>query len=249
MSYKLTDAELSWLDTSHAKRAGGRLTHEELGWLDSIFTQVNEELHETVSKLGVAPLRHQVQDAQATGLERVSLRLSRGLIKRAHAEDFLALEAAGRVRLSSATRKAETKRLKRKYKKRKKYTFRYGRKHNKQKAKTRKEYNNRKWEKDPLSRIKYTFNKPVHITPAEWAEYVQPVWEKYERKYLKFKCSERTMTVFNLVLEYHPPRERYARQTPKPVIVYDGYTQAVHAACAGQLKALHSEAVHSTMKK
>ena len=82
MSYKLTDAELSWLDTSHAKRAGGRLTHEELGWLDSIFTQVNEELHETVSKLGVAPLRHHVQDAQATGLERVSLRLNRGLIKR-----------------------------------------------------------------------------------------------------------------------------------------------------------------------
>ena len=230
MSYKLTDAELSWLDTSHAKRAGGRLTHEELGWLDSIFTQVNEELHETVSKLGVAPLRHHVQDAQATGLERVSLRLNRGLIKRAHAEDFLALEAAGRVRLSSATRKAETKRLKRKYKKRKKYTFRYGRKHNKQKAKTRKEYNNRKWEKDPLSRIKYTFNKPVHITPAEWAEYIQPVWEKYERKYLKFKCSERTMTVFNLVLEYHPPRERYARQTPKPVIVYDGHSEAVHAS-------------------
>ena len=118
MSYKLTDAELSWLD--------------------NVFTQVNEELHETVSKLGVAPLRHQVQDAQATGLERVSLRLSRGLIKRAHAEDFLALEAAGRVRLSSATRKAETKRLKRKYKKRKKYTLRYGRKHNKQNAKTRK---------------------------------------------------------------------------------------------------------------
>ena len=85
-----------------------------------------------------------------------------------------------------------------------KYTFRYGRKHNKQKAKTRKEYNNRKWEKDPLGRIKYTFNKPVHITPAEWAEYIQPVWEKYERKYLKFKCSERTMTVFNLVLSITP---------------------------------------------
>ena len=40
MSYKLTDAELSWLD--------------------NVFTQVNEELHETVSKLGVAPLRHHV---------------------------------------------------------------------------------------------------------------------------------------------------------------------------------------------
>ena len=212
MSYKLTDAELSWLD--------------------NVFTQVNEELHETVSKLGVAPLRHHVQDAQATGLERVSLRLSRGLIKRAHAEDFLALEAAGRVRLSSATRKAETKRLKRKYKKRKKYTFRYGRKHNKQKAKTRKEYNNRKWEKDPLTRLKYTSRKPVNITQEDWDRCIAPVWEQYDRKHLKIKGGDRDngYTIHNMLLEYHPPRERYARKTPKPVVVYDGYSQAVYDA-------------------
>ena len=208
MSYKLTDAELSWLD--------------------NVFTQVNEELHETVSKLGVAPLRHHVQDAQATGLERVSLRLSRGLIKRAHAEDFLALEAAGRVRLSSATRKAETKRLKRKYKKRKKYTFRYGRKHNKQKAKTRKEYNNRRWEKAPLERLRYTSRKPVAITQEDWDRCIAPVWNRYERKYLKLKCSGDRMTIHNLVIEYHAPREKYARQTPKPIVVYDGYSQAVY---------------------
>ena len=214
MSYKLTDAELSWLD--------------------NVFTQVNEELHETVSKLGVAPLRHHVQDAQATGLERVSLRLNRGLIKRAHAEDFLALEAAGRVRLSSATRKAETKRLKRKYKKRKKYTFRYGRKHNKQKAKTRKEYNNRKWEKDPLTRLKYTSHRPVNITQADWDRCIAPVWEQYDRKHLKIKGGDRDngYTIHNMLLEYHPPRERYARKTPKPVVVYDGYSQAVHDSMA-----------------
>lgn len=208
MSYKLTDAELSWLD--------------------NVFTQVNEELHETVSKLGVAPLRHHVQDAQATGLERVSLRLSRGLIKRAHAEDFLALEAAGRVRLSSATRKAETKRLKRKYKKRKKYTFRYGRKHNKQKAKTRREFNNRRWEKAPLERLRYTSRKPVAITQEDWDRCIAPVWNRYERKYLKLKCTGDRMTIHNLVIEYHAPREKYARQTPKPAVVYDGYSQAVY---------------------
>ena len=208
MSYKLTDAELSWLD--------------------NVFTHVNEELHERVATLAATPLVHRVQDATATGLERVSLRLSRGLIKRAHAEDFLALEAAGRVRLSSATRKAETKRLKRKYKKRKKYTFRYGRKHNKQKAKTRREFNNRRWEKAPLERLRYTSRKPVAITQEDWDRCIAPVWNRYERKYLKLKCTGDRMTIHNLVIEYHAPREKYARQTPKPIVVYDGYSQAVY---------------------
>lgn len=206
------------------------LTDAELSWLDTVFTQVNEELHERLATLDTKPVAHHVQDSAATGLERVSLRLNRGLIKRAHAEDFIALEGMGRVRLSKETRKAEIKRLKRKYKKRKKYTFRYGRKHNKQKERTKKEYNNKRWERDPLSRIKYTFNKPVHITPEEWQEYIAPVWGKYDRKYLKLKCSESRMTVFNLVIEYHPPRERYARKVPPTVVVYDGYTEAVHAA-------------------
>lgn len=152
------------------------------------------------------------------------------IYKRAHAADFIALEAAGRVRLSSETRKAELKRLKRKYKKRKKYTFRYGRKHGKQKEKTRKEYNNKRWERDPLSRLKYTFRKPVSISQEEWDEYIAPVWDRYDRKYLKLKCTEPKMTVYNVVIEYHEPRERYARKTPPAVIVYDGYSEAVHSA-------------------
>jgi hypothetical protein len=207
-----------------------KLTDAELGWLDTIFTQVNEELHESVSKLGQTPLAWALLDGGENGLERVRERLEREIYRRAHASDFLALEALGRVRLSKETRKAEVKRLKRKYKKRKKYTFRYGRKHNKQKERTKKEYNNKRWERDPLSRLKYTFRKPVHITQQEWDEYIAPVWEKYDRKYLKLKCSEPKMTVFNLLIEYHPPRERYARKTPTPVVVYDGYTEAVHAA-------------------
>lgn len=195
-----------------------------------VFNTVNEELHESVSKLGSAPLQWLVQDSSVSSLHGVSRRLKGDIYKRAHAEDFLALEAVGRVRLSRETRKAELKRLKRKYKKRKKYTFRYGRKHNKKKEVTKKEYNNKRWERDPLTRLKYTFRKPVHITQEEWDTHIAPVWNQYERKYLKLKCSEPRMTVFNLLIEYHAPRERYARKVPPAVVVYDGYTEAVHAA-------------------
>lgn len=207
-----------------------KLTDTELAWLDTVFTQVNEELHESVSKLGGKPLVWAVQDTAVSSLHGVSGRLKGDIYKRAHAADFIALEAVGRVRLSTETRKAEVKRLKRKYKKRKKYTFRYGRKHGKQKEKTRKEYNNKRWERDPLSRLKYTFRKPVAISPDEWAEHIAPVWNRYDRKYLKLKCSEPRMTVFNLLIEYHAPRERYARKVPPAVVVYDGYSQAVHYA-------------------
>ena len=226
----LTDSELAWLDTRSDTRSGTRLTPEELGWLDTIFTQVNEEMHESLAKLGRAPLVHTLQDTAVSSLHGSSERLRRTLIKRAHAEDFIALEALGRVRLSKETRKAELKRLKRKYKKRKKYTFRYGRKHNKQKAKARKEYNNRRWEKNPLERLRHTSRKPVAITQADWDRCIAPVWDKYDRKYLRIKGGEDSYTIHNLILEYTPPRERYARKTPKPVIVYDGYSQAVYDA-------------------
>ena len=208
------------------------LTQSELSWLDTVFTQVNEELHESLAKLGRAPLVHTLQDTAVSSLHGSSERLRRTLIKRAHAEDFIALEALGRVRLSKETRKAELKRLKRKYKKRKKYTFRYGRKHNKQKAKTRKEYNNRRWENAPLERLRHTSRKPVAITQADWDRCIGPVWNKYDRKYLRIKGGEDSYTIHNLILEYTPPRERYARKTPKPVIVYDGYSQAVHDSMA-----------------
>lgn len=231
----LTDSELAWPDTRSDTRSGTRLTPEELGWLDTVFTQVNEEMHESLAKLGRAPLVHTLQDTAVSSLHGSSERLRRTLIKRAHAEDFIALEALGRVRLSKETRKAELKRLKRKYKKRKKYTFRYGRKHNKQKAKTRKEYNNRRWEKDPLTRLKYTSRKPVNITQADWDRCIASVWEQYDRKHLKIKGGDRDngYTIHNMLLEYHPPRERYARKTPKPVAVYNGFDQAVYDNMGG----------------
>ena len=206
-----------------------KLTEEELAWLDNVFTHVNEELHQRVVELSSTPVAHRVQDATATGLERVSLRLNRGLIKRAHAEDFLVLEAAGRVRLSKETRKAEAKRLKRKYKKRKKYTFRYGRKHNKQKEQTKKRRNEKLWADDPYTRFRYTSRKPVKITREEWDRCIGPVWGKYPRKQLKFRGgSAEGYTLYTTVLLYYPHREKYAKQAPKPVVVYNGYDQAVH---------------------
>lgn len=204
------------------------LTSEELAWLDTVFTTVNEELHERLATLSSEPLAYRVQDSSASSLQGVTARSRGDIYRRAHAEDFIALEALGRVRLSTATRKAELKRLKRKYKKRKKYTFRYGRKHNKQKYKTRKEYNNKRWLKAPLERLRYTSRKPVAISQEEWDRCIAPVWDRYDRKHLKLKCTSPKMTVHTLVIEYHPPRERYARKVPTPIVVYNGYDQAIY---------------------
>lgn len=213
----------------------GNLTEEELSWLDSIFSTMNEELNETLAKLGAAPLAHTLPPVGVSSLGAHTERLRRDLIKRAHADNFIVLEALGRVRLSKETRRAELKRLKRLHKKRKRYTFRYGRKHNKHKAQTKKQYNNRRWEKDPLTRLKYTSRKPVNITQADWDRCIAPVWEQYDRKHLKIKGGDRDngYTIHNMLLEYHPPRERYARKTPKPVVVYNGFDQVVYDNMGG----------------
>lgn len=209
-----------------------RLTSEELSWLDTIFTQVEEELRVSVSDIGSVPLSYLASSPMSgSALESHRERNRRVLIRRASQEDFIALEALGKCKLSKETRRAELKRLKRKYKKRKKYKLKYGKKHHKQKEVTKREYNNRRWEKQPLERFKYTSRKPVRITQEEWDKYIQPVWQQYDRKYIKFRGGDaKGYTAFNLILEYHPPKERYARKKPTPVIVYDGYDQAVYAA-------------------
>lgn len=209
------------------------LTPEEVAWLDTIFSMRNEELHQSVSTLNAVPLAWLAQDSYAKAADARTERLRGIIYARAHAEDFIALEGMGRVRLSKETRRAELKRLKRKYKKRKKYTFRYGRKHNKLKAKTRKEFNNRRWEKAPLERLRYTSRKPVHITQEDWDRCIAPVWNQYDRKYLKLRCSEKAYTIHNTVIVYTAPRERYSRTVPKPVVVYDGYSQAVYDSLGG----------------
>lgn len=200
----------------------------EISMLEDVLAEMQKQVSNSVSELEQQPLRYLASPEPEKGLHRQPERSRGVLVKRAHAEDFIVLEALGRVRLSEETKKAERRRLKRRYGQRKKYTFRYGRKHNKQKAKTRKEYNNRRWENDPLTRLKHTSRKPVNISKEEWDRCIGPVWTQYDRKYLKLKCNEEKMTIHNLIIEYQPPRERYARKTPKPMVVYDGYNQAVY---------------------
>lgn len=206
------------------------LSDTDLSFLDDVLGKVYEELSVDVSKLDAAPLAHRVQDALGRPVYGVVERSRRTLIKRAHAEDFIALEGLGRVRLSEGTRRAERKRLKRLYKKRKKYTLRYGRKHNKLKAQTKARRNEKRWDSDPYTRFKYSSRKPVRISREDWDRCIQPVWEQYDRKHLKIKGGDRDngYTIHNMLLEYHPPRERYARKTPKPVVVYNGFDQAVY---------------------
>jgi hypothetical protein len=197
---------------------------------------VSEELNENVSKLGLVPLSY-----TPTGLSSVSAVEShtermRLMIKReAHSEDFIALEALDRVRLSEETRKAEMRRLNRKYGRRKKYKLRYGKRshHKTKEANTnarKKEYNNKRWETAPLDRLRYSLRKPVDISQDDWDRCVAPVWNQYDRKYLKVKCSAPKLTIHTMVLEYHPPKERYARKSPTVQVVYDGYSQAVYDA-------------------
>lgn len=202
-----------------------------------MFSKVYEELHRSVSTLNAQPVSYLASPLEGKALESVLERSKRVLVRRAHQEDFIALEALGRVKLSKETRKAELKRLKRKYKKRKKYTFRYGRKHNKQKARTKKEYNNRRWEANPLERLKYSLRCPVEISQEDWDRCIKPVWEQYDRKHLKIRHKGRRATIYTMSLIYHPPRERYARQSPKPVVVYDGANQAVYDSMNGCLMA------------
>ena len=75
----------------------------------------------------------------------------------------------------------------------------------------------------------------MNITQADWDRCIAPVWEQYDRKHLKIKGGDRDngYTIHNILLEYHPPRERYARKTPKPVVVYNGFDQAVYDSMGG----------------
>lgn len=198
-----------------------------------MFTQVSEELNEKLVELGAVPLRYHSTGLHAeSSVEGHTERLRRALKREAHSEDFIALEALGRVRLSDQTRKAELRRLNRKYGRRKKYKLKYGKKHHKQKEATavraKAKHNNARWDKDPLTRLKYTLRKNVLISQQDWDRCIAPVWNKYDRKYLRIRCKDKDMNIHNIVIIYNPPKERYSRKTPKPEVVYDGYSQAVH---------------------
>ena len=204
------------------------LTDAELDWISTIMSSIDAEDAERLSVADVsitAPTdAPEVQTCRTEALRRIQ--------KEAHAKNYLVEEVMGKCKLSQATREVEERRLKKLGRKRKEYKLK-SRKHWKQKEKTRKEYNNRLWERDPLSRLKYTFRNGCDITPEEWNRKVAPIWDRYGHKHLKIKTvGGGRMTVHNLVLVYHPPRERYSHKTPKPVVVYYGPDEAVYDSMA-----------------
>lgn len=204
MSYKLTNADLVWLDTV----------------MGTIDTEDSERLSQPNPSI---TLTQPSVDKQVCRTEAL-----RAIVSEASKRNFLVEEVMGKCKLSQATRELEERRLRRLGTKRKEYKLK-SRKHWKQKEKTRKEYNNRLWERDPLSRIKYTFRAGCDITPEEWERKVAPVWNRYGHKHLKIsRTGMGRLTIYNLVLTYHPPRERYAREQPRPVRVYYGPDEAVY---------------------
>lgn len=204
----------------------GILTKEDLVWLDTIMSSIATEDAERLSTADVsvtAPMG--TPDVQTCRTEAL-----RSIQKEAHSQNFVVLEVMGKCKLSKKTRKAEERRLRKQASKRKEYKLK-SRKHWKQKEKTRKEYNNRLWERDPLSRIKYTFRAGCDITPEEWERKVAPVWNKYDRKNVKIsRLGDGRLTIHNMVLTYHAPRERYSRKVPKPEVIYYGPDEAVYDA-------------------
>lgn len=205
----------------------GILTDEDLAWINTIMQRTHAEHSQ---RLSVADVR---VTAPTVAPEAQTCRTAslRAIQKEAHSHNYLVLEIMGKCKLSAKTRKAEEARLKKQSRKRKEYKLK-SRKHWKQKDKTRKEYNNRLWERDPLSRLKYTFRQGCDITPEQWQAKVAVIWNRYGHKHLKISSTGGRLTVYSLVLHYHAPRERYSRSTPKPVRVYYGPDEAVYDAMA-----------------
>lgn len=202
----------------------GILTDAELAWINTIMGTIDTEDAERLSVGDVSLTLPQVPELSRT----CRTEALRAIVSEASNRNFLVDEVMGKCKLSQATREVEERRLRRLGTKRKEYKLK-SRKHWKQKDKTRKEYNNRLWERDPLSRIKYTFRAGCDITPEEWDRKVKPVWSRYGHKHLKIsRVGTGRLTLYNLVLTYHPPRERYSREQPKPVRVYYGPDEAVY---------------------
>ena len=204
------------------------LSVDELAWLNGMLARIDTEDAERLAVSDVTLTAPTV----APEVQTCRTEVLRAIQRDAHGHNFLVDEIMGKCRLSKKTRKAEERRLRKQSSKRKEYKLK-SRKHWKQKEKTRKEYNNRLWERDPLSRLKYTFRNGCDITPEEWNRKIKPVWDRYGHKHLKIKTvGGGRMTVHNLVLVYHPPRERYSHKTPKPVVVYYGPDEAVYDSMA-----------------
>jgi hypothetical protein len=142
----------------------------------------------------------------------------------AASESFLVAELEGRCKLSKETRLKEEKRLAKRGKKRKPYTYRDGsRKHRKTKEATKRRYREKLWKKDPLTRIRHSFRQGVDITAEEWQRLIEPVWQSFSAESLRLRATESNrLNVYNLLI-IHTPKGRGA----SPQVVYDGPSQAV----------------------
>lgn len=227
---------------------------DELAFLDEVFSKLTEELQGRIGAMELPPEQYDWEAAlqgrtggrrpkSGRGATPPSKMLATGkgassttphsaeLVGIAGQRNFLIAEQRGLCRLSADTRIREEKRLNKKLareKGKREYKMDGRKKRHWQKVRAKKEFNNKRWEKAPLERLKYSSRKPVHITQDEWDRCIAPVWNQYDRKYLKVRGGADSYTIHNLILEYHPPKERYSRKTPKPVVVYDGYSQAVY---------------------
>lgn len=182
-----------------------------LSMIDDVYSKINEELSKNLSELDLLPREYLRKGKEENGPE--------GLIERAEAINWLEEEIRGKVRLSKETREREEERIFYKKKPRKKYTWHNGRKHWKTRKNTKKRYLNKLWKVQPLERLKYAFRQPVLITQEEWDEYVKPIWDRYDRKYLKIKVAPKSgnkLTVWNMQIFYIDP------DTKKSSKIYDG---------------------------
>lgn len=132
----------------------------------------------------------------------------------AGSESFLVAELEGRVKLSADTRRREEKRLAKKLKPRKKYTYRNGaRKHWKTKQATKRRRWEKAWREAPLDRLIYGYPYPVDIRPDEWQRRVAPVYDGHAVGTLRVKNGGRgKLTIYNLQLVHRKTGE----------IVYNG---------------------------
>lgn len=204
----------------------GILTDEELSWIHTMMEHIDAE---DAGRLSTADVSL-VAPTDAPLAQTCRTEALKAILMDSHSQNFIVLEVMGKCKLSKKTRKAEELRLRKQATKRKEYKLK-SRKHWKQKEKTRKEYNNRLWERDPLSRIKYTFRAGCDITPEQWRHKVAPIWNRYDRKNIKIsRLGSGRMTIHNMVLTYHSPRERYSRKVPTPEVIYYGPDEAVYDA-------------------
>lgn len=141
----------------------------------------------------------------------------------AASESFLVAELEGRARLSHETRLREERRLALRQKKRKRHGgASRGRRHWKSKEKTRQRMLDRKYDEDAYTWFMWANKRPVDMTREEWDRWLQPIFENYPRKSLRWTRpnGRKAYSVYNLKVWYQPYNSR-GKKLPEQM-VYNG---------------------------